>query len=260
LTRTFIADHLTTEAMVQGVGVSQFGFFPGGSLGSRYEIPVDAITHAFFVRAGYSNRFPTLIDRYYIDPSFMGNSGVTPERDTTVTGGYEWSSNEVHATLEGYYQYRDNVLLPTYNAATFTTIANTGTASISSLLHSLKWAVVPWLDLGHSLSLTQSEVHSTGAAFPYVPSSLYRLYLDVHSVDQPENWNAGFDLRTSSSASVTQTTSVADYTVFDFNAGVRFSPLRLTTKVENVFDVRYQVIRDYLMPGRTYSILGVLDF
>lgn len=273
VTRTLQAGVLTVEPTAQVVSVTDFGAQPAGSLGARVELPAadgGAGTHALFARLGSSSRFPTLSDRYdFMSNVFIGNSSLSPERDTTLTAGYEWKGGDVTATFEGYQQWRNNVILPQM-AGTARTLTNADEARVSALMHGMKIAVAPVWDLSHSLTLTDSYVQSTGLAFPYLPSKVYKLSSELHERGDRPGWLAAIDLRTQGSASAGSAgVRVPGYGVADLRGSAHLfklgsGPLApsfdLTGQVENLFDRAYETVRDYPMPGRVYSMALIGQF
>lgn len=259
----------TVEPTIQGAAVSGFSPSLGGTLGIRRDISLgSAQGMGLFVRGAQSTRYPSLIDRFTVDATFKGNPFLRPERDTTVIAGIDYSDPVWSTSLEGYTQWRDDVLLLSYDPVTFRTITNAGTGRISALIHQLGSRPLGFIDFRHSFSLVDSQVGTSAQRFPYMPSWIHVVGADFHPVeDGGWTWVVSPTLRSAGDALVTTSTMVAGYTYLDLGGRVWVlgdskssqSNVSIGLNIENVFDRKIEIVK-YYPSGRSSSFSLVATF
>ena len=249
------------EPMVQAVGDSTYGFFPGGGLGARAVI---GSNEALYSRFNYSNRFPSLVDRYYNSGTFNGNPRLQVEHDWTGTLGVETKHEVWEATLEGYAQFRQNAQVAVLSGA-IGTVGNAGDAWVTALTGRVLAKPWNWLDVSDSVTLAQSRVFQTGLEFPYVPRWVDVLAVEGHAAGDLPAWSAGVFERVSSGAVAyySSNTRISGYGYTDLEARARVlvigkpsekKDIELSARIEDLFDRPIEFVQGYPTPGRVFSV------
>jgi hypothetical protein len=205
-------------------------------------------------------RVPSLLNRFYQSPFFMGNPNLEPER----VWGARWSlslgapgsgrgGSSFWTDLSAFHEYRENVLLTT---GVFIP-SNSGLAQLSGVEFSVSGEWLPgWLGTDVSVRWTQSEVTSTGEAFPLVPA--WSTGGGLHF----KRWGHSLSLL---GRAVSRFTTGLNGTLPGFavwsaewawlprGEASGFRP-RVALRIDNLADREAAWIPDYPLPGRTFSV------
>lgn len=238
------------EPTLLGTAVSRFGLLPAGSLGVRREI--DGKNRALFSRISFSRRFPSLQDRYYQVPFFIGNPDLEPERDWTMIVGWESRTGKWKQVFQLYGQLRENSQVTSADASGALRPNNSGQARVGSFMSRIEWEAGAGLALSNSLSLNTSKLSATDQSFPYLPT-----VLDVLSLGyERPRWAANVIFRVSDSAETgSPGAEVAGYGTWDISA--RYEVVRrvwAAARVDNVGDRHYGTVAGDLNRGRTLIV------
>lgn len=243
--RAFESRDFTVEPTLVGLAVTRFGFLPEASVGFRA-----GRADAWFGRASFSRRVPSMADRYYDLPAvFRGNPGLEPERDWTLSGGNEFRRGALRGSLQAVLQLREDAHVR-FPAAGGSTVLNSGEARVGSLLASLD-AGVGSFQLGSSLSLNRSVLTATGEEFPYLPS-----LIGVISAVYPVSGGSlgGFARASAGAETGIPGVPVGGYAVFDLEATADLGRgLAMAVRVDNLLDRRYETFLDFPSNGRTFA-------
>jgi hypothetical protein len=187
------------EPMVGGNLVTQKGFYPTASLGIRHDTGFENSGKlGEFVRAGFTRRFPSLLDRYYEFSQAVGptttlrafpNPGLQPENVRSVELGADFSKGTYKTQLTGFareYKHarytRTFLVQPSPTVIGFQ-LTNAGDAWVIGATHSQDWKALPVLTLGTRLTYQRSRIDDLKAEFPYSPNWVGILKADLHDAD-----------------------------------------------------------------------------
>ena len=244
----------------QGAWVNGFGWLPQGTVGVRKEW--DRGSRAVFFRAGTVNKIPTLLDRYYIDPQFIGNPDLQTEQSWNATLGTESKGAQSALLFQVYGQLRTHarVLVPSGQGTL--TVNNLGDAALLAIQNRLKFQLSPDWTLSHSFSWSTSQIQVTGQSFPLIPSFLEVLGVesDGRLFGTTAQWTTVF--RFSGPYGIKATTSdlLPGYMAIDSSVVWElFKRVHLTTRVENLLNQTIQYVSGY-PTGRIISILATGHF
>ena len=193
LGRTIQLGSLLLNPLVEGNDETHTGWRPALSLGARLEFTPET---AFYTRASYAFNFPTLNDRFYNVPGQnVATPGLTPEQVTTGTAGVQFKVERFESRLEGLAVVKRNslnlVLLPTFESQ----IVNAGHASELSLLHTIRFNVLPMWDIRQSLRFSRSFVEATQEGIPYDPGTTEVLETSLHAPGDTPAWRVATQAR-----------------------------------------------------------------
>ena len=252
LSKEFEWKNWLVEPTIQAIGVSRFGVFPGGSLGIKQTLMPSQLSA--FARATYSRRFPSLVDRFYNQSFFRGNADLIPEEDLTFNFGLDWEASNFSVILQFFTQNRSHAQINvTQNGVG--TLLNLGSAEITSELLTTVWKVSSWLSLSSDFTWSQSNLDATQQPFPYLPSVLE--IVGAHFYFPKKSYEINALSRFSAPVSYDLSGNLLPaYQNLDLSfiqpVGTHF---RFQYRIENVFDQHYQLIQDFPVRGRAFSLL-----
>lgn len=250
LSRLMESSGVSVDPSVQGVWVTGYGFLPEGSLGGK--VAWDRARQSVFSRATYSRRIPSLMDRYAVYGTYVGNPNLQIETDWTGVLGWEIKRDGMEARLQAYGQYRQNV-----RVATATSVTNLKDAVILALSGTGKLQLNSMLDVFNSSTLSQSRLFLTGIEFPYVPAFNNVLGLNFHSKGSSANWEWSTVTRFVGPRTYLPSANdkLPSYLVIDTGIRKNLGPgIFLAGRVENLFNRSIEIIKDYPL-GRSVSLL-----
>lgn len=241
------------------------------SLSMSYQLDKQQET---FVRAFYkrSFRMPTFNDLYY---TLLGPASLQPEYVSQYNVGLSWNPGingsrlkRINIETDAYYNFiRDRITaIPTANLFRWT-IINLGEVAIKGidikLASLLQLSKTTTVDLGINYTLQDARDRTTGNVhygdyIPYAPLSSGNAYMSINYRNWSLNYNALFsDRRYSLQANLPENDMPA-FTIHDISLSKNFAvgncTYRILAEANNVSDRRYQVIRNYPMPGRNYRL------
>lgn len=161
----------TFEAQGTVVWISEFDPQPQASVGLARKL---GESQQLFARASWTQKFPSLLDRYYAFGTFVGNPGLRTEQDGTLVLGWRVSTPQFEAKLQGLGQWRENARVRVGN-----TVSNLGRAWVGSGQLDAEWAYCG-ARLGEGTALlgrasvlgSWSQLSETGTLFAYLPVAL----------------------------------------------------------------------------------------
>ena len=265
VTATYIygseAFRLTPEA--RAVGVSRIGVYPAASLAqlSRF-----SGNQSLYSKLTYSTTFPTVNDRYYQSPFFIGNTALVPEKDYTALIGAESMTGPWKFSAEALHQQRFQVLVQR-NSVAFPgrlTMQNSNRAWIQSLRGRVEYEPIAQIQTSAALTWSQSRIITTGTKFPYQPDWLgVASVVYSPSVAVSEN-RLGASVKVLSPQVVsTNGDEISGYAEFDLFGSARLvrwsaiaegTGLFLDTRIDNILNRRYEPVRDFPSDGRVLSV------
>ncbi len=188
------------EPMLGGYAVTRKGFYPTGSLGVRHENTLaDGGKCGEFVRAGFTKRFPSLLDRYYEFSQSVGptttlrafpNPDLQPENVRSVELGGDFARGAYKNQLTFFVRdYKHARYTRTFVVQPFPTIigfqmTNAGDAWVAGATQSQDWKASSMVDLGTRLTYQRSRIEDLKASFPYSPVWVGILKADLHDPDR----------------------------------------------------------------------------
>lgn len=241
------------DPSIQMTAVERQGTRPAASVGMKY----GQDKHTLFARLSYSNRFPSLVDRYFSSGSYQGNAGLPIETDYTLLGGWSLKNKLIENTVEVYGQFREHSRLDQP-----TTVIDGGSARIFGVMDNIALNPLSWLEISNNATLMNTWLQSTNSSFPYSPGFLNALIVTLR--DRPENpyWMLSSSARYSSSVLASSSnSSLKGYWYFDFAARVRINKQTLIAlTVDNIIDSQFQTIENYPGPRRSFSVSLISSF
>jgi vitamin B12 transporter len=248
----------------------------GGSYTLRYgneEIGATRIRSSY----GEGIKEPSFSQSFSEDPCFLGNPLLDPERSKTFSAGIEqlFASNRVRFTVDYFYNRFYDIVSFNFDPTVTPTCPfgsgdyyNTDKARASGANSSIEAKVTSWFTISGNYSYDNSRVLLAPNATDPSEIAGNRLFLrPLHSANlifnarwRTTNWNlAGTYVgrRADSDFLGYGLTSVGSYVRWDFAA---VAPIRygfaVTTRVENLFDRKYEDAIGYPALGRSY-LLGI---
>jgi hypothetical protein len=255
--RTFGSGAWMVEPLFQAVWVNGFGILPQGSLGFRNDWGKNQ--PSFFLRLGFSQKVPSLLDRYFVYGQFVGNPDLKTEETWSTTTGVEWSRGGVNALIQLYGQYRSHVrvLLSRGVGSSMDTVSNLGGAGVLAVQNTLRYQLDSSWGLYHSFSWSPSLVYATGRSFPYLPSwtEILGVNLKWGLAGMKSEWSGVFRASSRAGVRVNTEQELPGQAVLDTALDLPISgSLRLAMRVENLLNQEIQWNLGYPM-GRIFSVL-----
>ena len=255
ISRIFQQGPVVIEPSVNLIDVNDFGSYPQGSLGVRDEIDGSM---AVFARGSFSRRFPSLLDRYSNDPTYIPNPSLVPESDWFGAAGYEWKNRNWQCIGELVLQERQDVQLHTALAGGMFTTSNAGNAHLIDYTQSVSYSAFSWIDLSEELTLSHTAVDLTGTDFPGFPSFIDVVGARLHPVHFSWDPEIRASARFASSAATTTAVRLSGYEYLDLEASASpYKGIRAVVRVDNVFDSPTQETQDAFPLFRAVSVLVV---
>jgi len=238
----------TLDPNLQASWTTGVGMLPQGSLGARKDW--NQGREALYTRLSYSQRVPTLAERFAIYPGYVGNPNLKNETHWTGVLGAEWSHGDVSTALESAVQWKQDVTV-----INGTQPQNSGDAYVGTLTLRGSIKISRFVDWRHALTLAYSRMTLTGFQYPYLPWFMKVGGLSVHSAGDLRKWEWITNLR-GSSARVYDLSgdTLPGYFLFDTSLSALITK-RITWagRIENLLGTTYQVIQGYPI-DRSFSM------
>lgn len=228
----------------------------------------------FMIRAFYKHAFrmPTFNDYYY---SFIGNTGLRPEYTRQVNAGVVYSKRldkklkQVNISIDGYYNtIKDKIVaVPGQNLFSWTML-NLGKVHIKGIdltteLSGLIGAHINWFTrVAYTWQQAQDMTDPSSSKYkdriPYTPDHSGSGLLSF----QYKKWSAGYSFTFSGTRYILGENNPANqldgWGTHDVFVSRSLESRHFTTTVKaelnNITDERYDVIKFYPMPGRSFKI------
>ncbi len=247
------------------------------TLGLEYK-PLNKINLYLNANVSRNYRYPTLNDLYW---EYWGNPDLKPEYDNGLEGGitYNYPSPNgkffIETAVSGYYSWMHDMIVwspLSYNPSVWKpqNVSEVNARGIEASLN-LKWKVSK-LQITSSNNLTfcrstcektnSPEDQSLGKQLIYIPESTYNGTLNLNC------WNfiLGYNLTFVNKRYTTPNNQayMPGYSLSNIIFGKSFNlhtfVISLQVKVNNLFDVDYQSVKNWPMPGRNYSLTARFEF
>lgn len=230
----------------------QFGDVTTYNLGASYEIVPDLVLRSSF---GTGFRAPTFNELYYPPtPGYppASNPDLQPERSRSYEVGLNWqASTQTSVDLAFYQTWLDDAIIasaPSYTPFNVSKARVTGFEATLSHRFSDQWGVKGSLDLKRAID------EETDNDLPYrerVKAAAEVNFSPIEKLDLTARVLYGGS-RYSNAAN---TIKLGQYVTADFVALYAIdSKSQLKFSVENIFDKQYQTVKNYIAPGRTFTI------
>ena len=229
------------------------------------------------LRAMWKNTFrmPSFNDLYYLR---IGNSGLRPEKATEYNLGLTWSGRPfqavkyVSATVDAYYNDVTDKIVA-FPSTYVWKMANFGKVKIKGIDVTLATEVPIYHKVSAILtgaytfqeSLDKLEASASyNRQLPYTPkhsgnaSLLIRnpwVNLGYSVLFQGERWSS------SQQTALYKLKAYSEHTL-TLSREFRFKScqLNLSGSIHNLFDKQYEIVKYYPMPGRSFSLIGTINF
>ena len=229
------------------------------------------------LRAMWKNTFrmPAFNDLYYLR---IGNSGLRPEKATEYNLGLTWSGRPfqavkyVSATVDAYYNDVTDKIVA-FPSTYVWKMANFGKVKIKGIDVTLATEVPIYHKVSAILtgaytfqeSLDKLEASASyNRQLPYTPkhsgnaSLLIRnpwVNLGYSVLFQGERWSS------SQQTALYKLKAYSEHTL-TLSRELRFKScqLNLSGSIHNLFDKQYEIVKYYPMPGRSFSLIGTINF
>lgn len=229
------------------------------------------------LRAMWKNTFrmPSFNDLYYLR---IGNSGLRPEKATEYNLGLTWSGRPfqavkyVSATVDAYYNDVTDKIVA-FPSTYVWKMANFGKVKIKGvdvtlatevpIYHKVSAILTGAYTFQESLDKLEASA-SYNRQLPYTPkhsgnaSLLIRnpwVNLGYSVLFQGERWS------TSQQTALYKLKAYSEHTL-TLRREFRFKScqLNLSGSIHNLFDKQYEIVKYYPMPGRSFSLIGTINF
>lgn len=223
----------------------QFGHHNTGSIAAGYRF-----SDALRVRTSYGTAFkaPSFNDLYY---PYSGNPALKPETSRTLEAGaggklgnFSWDASVFKTRI-------NNLIAWAPDASGNWTPSNVSRAHITGLELSASQKFGN-TTIGASATLLNPKDHSGGATEGNLLARRSRQSGRIDVDQLLGKWSVGASLNASGKRydAANNTVKLGGYATADLRAEYRFNPeWRVQTRVENVFDKRYQTVNTYNQPG-----------
>ncbi len=229
------------------------------------------------LRAMWKNTFrmPSFNDLYYLR---IGNSGLRPEKATEYNLGLTWSGRPfqavkyVSATVDAYYNDVTDKIVA-FPSTYIWKMANFGKVKIKGIdvtlaaevpiYHKVSAILTGAYTFQESLDKLEASA-SYNRQLPYTPkhsgnaSLLIRnpwVNLGYSVLFQGERWSS------SQQTALYKLKAYSEHTL-TLSREFRFKSclLNLSGSIHNLFDKQYEIVKYYPMPGRSFSLIGTINF
>jgi len=229
------------------------------------------------LRAMWKNTFrmPSFNDLYYLR---IGNSGLRPEKATEYNLGLTWSGRPFQAvkyvstTVDAYYNDVTDKIVA-FPSTYVWKMANFGKVKIKGIdvtlatevpiFHKVSAILTGAYTFQESLDKLEASA-SYNRQLPYTPkhsgnaSLLIRnpwVNLGYSVLFQGERWSS------SQQTSLYKLKAYSEHTL-TLSREFRFKScqLNLSGSIHNLFDKQYEIVKYYPMPGRSFSLIGTINF
>jgi vitamin B12 transporter len=247
------------------------------SLGVEYK-PFNKIHLYFNANVSRNYRYPTLNDLYW-NPG--GNPNLVPEYDNGVEGGvtYNYPSAKgnffIETAVSGYYSWMHDMIVwnpKPSNPSIWEpqNVSEVNARGIETRLN-IKWKVRKLqITMSNNYSFCRStnqkttspEDKSLGKQLIYIPENTYNGTLNFNCWNFTLGYNLSFvDKRYTSSDNQSY---MPGYSLSNIILGKSFElhnfVISLLAKVNNLFNLDYQSVKNWPMPGINYSLTAKFEF
>ena len=247
------------------------------TLGFEYK-PFNKINLYFNANASRNYRYPTLNDLYWDQ---WGNPDLKPEYDNGLDGGITYNYPSVNGmffietAVSGYYSWMHDMIVwsPVPDNPSIWKPQNISAVNARGIEASLnlKWKIsklqITWSNnytycRSTYQKTTSAEDQSLGKQLIYIPENTYNGTLNLNCWNFILGYNLTFvDNRYTSTDNQSY---MPRYSLSNIIFGKSFNlnnfVLSLQFKVNNIFDVDYQSVKNWPMPGRNYALTIRFEF
>jgi hypothetical protein len=275
LTQSIRNGRFLLEPTVGGTAVTRVGFKPMATLGMRLENKNDKKMEAAFLRLGYHNRFPSLLDRYtiYYVTGFAGPAYAAPNPELKVERvysselGVEAKHERVSTSLTGFgrfskdARYYQNAVVNYVGPPTVTRsgqIINNGDAYTFGAIHSIDVEPTSFLSFGTRINWTKARFSDANEKFLYQPEWVGIGTIDfhdprgIHGIQLIQKTASSFMAASEESSTKS---ALPGYYYMDIIARFQLNDaFTVSGGVENVWDRKIQFRKNQPSDGRFYVL------
>ena len=229
------------------------------------------------LRAMWKNTFrmPSFNDLYYLR---IGNSGLRPEKATEYNLGLTWSGRPfqavkyVSATVDAYYNDVTDKIVA-FPSTYVWKMANFGKVKIKGIDVTLATEVPIFHKVSAILtgaytfqeSLDKLKVSASyNRQLPYTPKHSGNASLLIRNPWVNLGYSVLFQGERWSSSQQTAQYKLKAYSEHTLTLSREFRfkscQLNLSGSIHNLFDKQYEIVKYYPMPGRSFSLIGTINF
>lgn len=229
------------------------------------------------LRAMWKNTFrmPSFNDLYYLR---IGNSGLRPEKATEYNLGLTWSGRPfqavkyVSATVDAYYNDVTDKIVA-FPSTYVWKMANFGKVKIKGIDVTLATEVPIYYKVSAILtgaytfqeSLDKMEASASyNRQLPYTPKHSGNASLLIRNPWVNLGYSVLFQGERWSSSQQTAQYKLKAYSEHTLTLSREFRfkscQLNLSGSIHNLFDKQYEIVKYYPMPGRSFSLIGTINF
>ena len=245
------------------------------SISATYRLLPNESLH---LRAMWKNTFrmPSFNDLYYLR---IGNSGLRPEKATEYNVGLTWSGKPfqavkyVSATVDAYYNdVTDKIVaFPTtyvWKMANFGKVKIKGidvTLATEVPIYNNKVSAILMGAYTFQESLDKLEASASyNKQLPYTPKHSGNASLLIRNPWVNLGYSVLFQGERWSSSQQTVQYKLKAYSEHTLTLSREFRfrscQLNLSGSIHNLFDKQYEIVKYYPMPGRSFSLIGTINF
>lgn len=217
------------------------------------------------MRGAMSYRAPAFAEQYYLN---YGNTDLRPERSVCLDAG--GTVDLINAVIEtGCFRIdtRDQIVsVPkspvSWSAQNIARVRSQGMElGVSGTLFDTLLLVRGSYTLMETKDLTEGPTRDR--IIPYAPQELASALVEARIAGWSLNASVGYVSHRFTLANEDPATALPRYALVDIGGGCSFSiasiDLALRLECRNLFDVEYQVVRNYPMPGRAFRLVLRLE-
>ena len=229
------------------------------------------------LRAMWKNTFrmPSFNDLYYLR---IGNSGLRPEKATEYNLGLTWSGRPfqavkyVSATVDAYYNDVTDKIVA-FPSTYVWKMANFGKVKIKgidvtlatevTIYHKVSAILTGAYTFQESLDKLKASA-SYNRQLPYTPKHSGNASLLIRNPWVNLGYSVLFQGERWSSSQQTAQYKLKAYSEHTLTLSREFRfkscQLNLSGSIHNLFDKQYEIVKYYPMPGRSFSLIGTINF
>ena len=245
------------------------------SISATYRLLPNESLH---LRAMWKNTFrmPSFNDLYYLR---IGNSGLRPEKATEYNVGLTWSGKPfqavkyVSATVDAYYNDVTDKIVA-FPTTYVWKMANFGKVKIKGIDVTLATEVPIYINKVSAIlmgaytfqeSLDKLEASASyNKQLPYTPKHSGNASLLIRNPWVNLGYSVLFQGERWSSSQHTEQYKLKAYSEHTLTLSREFRfkscQLNLSGSIHNLFDKQYEIVKYYPMPGRSFSLIGTINF
>ena len=229
------------------------------------------------LRAMWKNTFrmPSFNDLYYLR---IGNSGLRPEKATEYNLGLTWSGRPfqavkyISATVDAYYNDVTDKIVA-FPSTYVWKMANFGKVKIKGIdvtlatevpiYHKVSAILTGAYTFQESLDILKASA-SYNRQLPYTPKHSGNASLLIRNPWVNLGYSVLFQGERWSSSQQTAQYKLKAYSEHTLTLSREFRfkscQLNLSGSIHNLFDKQYEIVKYYPMPGRSFSLIGTINF